>query len=142
MNPIKKLTYQHGRIEVLLLAVEKGFVAELRIEEVVCERAGPHATEEQATREWERLGRLAVRIVSGAVPYDIPRAGKFAPGTRVELCPSCDLWIRGARYGTVVSAESDQVVVRLDHPSVKGLVRFNPDDLRATEHGADYGGLS
>lgn len=38
-------------------------------------------------------------------------------GDRVELNPACDLWMRGAKYGTVIGISStlkDKVRVRLD----------------------------
>lgn len=33
----------------------------------------------------------------------------FKPGDRVELSPACDLWMRGARYGTVVPLREGDV---------------------------------
>lgn len=44
----------------------------------------------------------------GSVP------GDFKPGDRVELHPATDLWMAGARYGTVVSTGRKNVVVDLD----------------------------
>jgi hypothetical protein len=41
----------------------------------------------------------------------------YAVGDRVELCPSLDLWMRGARFGEVVqlrATTADRVVVKLD----------------------------
>lgn len=39
----------------------------------------------------------------------------FQPGDRVELHPGCDLWMRGARYGTVKRLLSvGRVRVQLD----------------------------
>lgn len=38
-------------------------------------------------------------------------------GDRVELHPRCDLWMRGAKYGTVVGTRptpDDRVIVTLD----------------------------
>ena len=38
-------------------------------------------------------------------------------GSRVELHPGCDYWMRGARYGTVVGCSltaSDRIKVQLD----------------------------
>lgn len=54
-------------------------------------------------------------------------------GDRVELHPGCDLWMRGARFGTVVGASltpNDRVHVRMDHPRVKNLVRGPEDRFR------------
>lgn len=54
-------------------------------------------------------GRL--RTVYG---YD---ANGYSRGDRVELHPGCDLWMRGAKYGTVlaiVDTKRDQVRVELD----------------------------
>ncbi len=45
----------------------------------------------------------------------------FSPGQRVELHPGCDLWMRGARFGTVHSTAGCTVVVKMDHPSVRKL---------------------
>lgn len=41
----------------------------------------------------------------------------YTIGDRVELSPSCDLWMQGARYGSVVGSSTtlkDRVHVRLD----------------------------
>ena len=56
------------------------------------------------------------------------------PGCRVQISPGCDLWARGARYGTIVRGEIDKhgrevVVVRMDHSQVKRLQRFFPIDV-------------
>jgi hypothetical protein len=45
--------------------------------------------------------------------YDYPRTA-FPTGQRVELHPATDEWMRGARYGVVVSAGYLRVAVRLD----------------------------
>ena len=52
-------------------------------------------------------------------------------GTRVEISPACDLWMQGARFGTIRGAEIDKhgrevVIVRMDHKSVRKLQRFFP----------------
>ena len=52
----------------------------------------------------------------------------FTVGDRVEIHPGCDLWMMGARYGTVksiVPTSEDQVRVEMD--SVRG-VRSGPAD--------------
>lgn len=58
----------------------------------------------------------------------------FGVGSRVELSPGCDLWMRGARFGTVdrIDEKRRVILVKMDHPSVKRLQRFvNPLDLVA-----------
>jgi len=57
------------------------------------------------------------------------------PGTRVEIAPFYDLWMRGARYGTVAKVYTDprgveMVAVRMDHPQVKKLARMSAHDVR------------
>jgi hypothetical protein len=59
-------------------------------------------------------------------------------GSRVELSPGCDLWARGARFGSVKRIELDKhgrevVIVKMDHPSVKRLQRFFPAYLMHAE---------
>lgn len=63
----------------------------------------------------------------------------FRIGALVELHPGCDLWMRGARLGTVTGIEGDLVVVRMDHPQVRKPQRFPADRLRFAVHGAEYG---
>lgn len=47
-------------------------------------------------------------------------------GLRVEIHPHYDLWMRGARYGTIHSVSVCGAVVRvkMDHPQVKRLARI------------------
>lgn len=40
-------------------------------------------------------------------------------GNRIELHPACDLWMRGAKYGTVIALDGKCATVKMDHPSVK-----------------------
>lgn len=57
----------------------------------------------------------------------------FEPGDRVELHPGCDLWMQGARFGTIHAAStavSDAWIVRIDHTAVKNLRTFKSDRLR------------
>jgi hypothetical protein len=57
----------------------------------------------------------------------------FNIGDRVELHPGCDLWMRGAKFGTIHAASvviRDAWVVRMDHPAVKNLRTFKSDRLR------------
>jgi hypothetical protein len=46
--------------------------------------------------------------------YDYPVTA-FAADTRVEVHPATDLFMRGARYGSVVSAGRTRVTVKLDN---------------------------
>lgn len=38
----------------------------------------------------------------------------FLPGERVQLHPATDLWMMGAKYGTVVKVTKTRVHVKLD----------------------------
>lgn len=65
-------------------------------------------------------------------------------GKRVEIPAYCDLWMRGARFGTVerviegrgnyVQANDPRAAtlfaVRMDHPQVKRLARVIADDCK------------
>lgn len=52
----------------------------------------------------------------------------FTIGQRVELHPACDLWMRGARFGTVHSVAKDGTLrIKMDHPQVRRLVLVPPD---------------
>lgn len=82
-----------------------------------------HETEETIMRD---------TILYIARPYfnDVLTIGK---GTRVELTPSCDLWMRGAKYGTVTritGIDADAIIhVRMDHPQVRRIQRLTPDQI-------------
>jgi len=53
---------------------------------------------------------------------------KFNPvNHRVELSPACDLWMQGARFGTVRKVEGEILFVKMDHPQVKKLVKVTKD---------------
>lgn len=54
----------------------------------------------------------------------------FLPGERVQLHPATDLWLSGARYGTVVKVTKVRVHVRLDRG---GIVRLAPTVLAHVE---------
>jgi hypothetical protein len=68
-------------------------------------------------------------------------------GKRVQLPAYTDLWVRGARFGTVerfvegrgnyLQAKdprgADIFVVRVDHPQVRHLHRFIADDCTYTD---------
>lgn len=50
----------------------------------------------------------------------------FVVGMRVELSPACDLWMQGARFGTIAKIANDWTIsVRMDHPSVRKLQKFS-----------------
>lgn len=55
----------------------------------------------------------------------------FYVGSRVELHPGMDLWMRGAQYGTVVLVRQAKPCVRMDNTRVKKLVCVTPDRLKA-----------
>lgn len=57
----------------------------------------------------------------------------FKPGDRVELHPGLDLWMRGARYGDVVSIGRTFVTVQLD--KVQRPVRILPHNLTPVPRG-------
>lgn len=54
------------------------------------------------------------------------------PGVRVEISPHFDLWMHGARYGTVVQVSPEKKVasVRMDHGQIIGLRTFPLDGLQ------------
>lgn len=55
--------------------------------------------------------------------------GDFADGMRVELHPATDLWMSGARYGSVVKVGRTKVHVQLDR--IGRVRKISPDLLRA-----------
>lgn len=54
-------------------------------------------------------------------------------GSRIELAPHCDLWMRGAKYGTVTritgTDDAARVHVRMDNPRVRKIQRLAPDQI-------------
>jgi hypothetical protein len=68
-------------------------------------------------------------------------------GKRVEIPAYCDLWMRGARFGTIECVSigkgaylqagdprgADMFAVRMDHPQVKRLAWVIADDCRYVE---------
>ncbi len=53
-------------------------------------------------------------------------------GIRVEISPGCDLWMRGARFGTIRRIEKGTVaVIKMDHPRVRKLARVPLDGCKA-----------
>ena len=53
----------------------------------------------------------------------------FKSSDRIELSPHLDLWMMGARFGTVEKVGRTKVHVRLDNISNR-IKRFAPDSLR------------
>lgn len=51
-------------------------------------------------------------------------------GSRVELHPAMDLWMRGAKYGTIVRVRAGKPCVRMDHKGVRKLVCTIPANLK------------
>ena len=54
---------------------------------------------------------------------------EYVTGDRVELHPGCDLWMQGARYGTVVGTSltpDDRIKVELD--KLPGRKFSGPED--------------
>lgn len=61
----------------------------------------------------------------------LPTLEDFKKDMRVELHPACDLWMQGARFGTVVSVGPRFVNVRLDLTNRIHFVK--PYNLRKVE---------
>ncbi len=59
------------------------------------------------------------------------RPADFPIDSRVELHPACDLWMRGARCGTVRKHTRHFVTVEMDSPQVRHPIRVAPALLRA-----------
>lgn len=54
----------------------------------------------------------------------------FRVGSRVELHPGMDLWMRGAKYGTVARVRGGKPCVRMDNTRVRKLVCTVPGNLK------------
>jgi hypothetical protein len=58
---------------------------------------------------------------------------------RVEISPHFDLWMRGARFGTVVREYKSpktgerMVAVKMDHPQVRRFFRCLADDVKVLD---------
>lgn len=85
---------------------------------------------------WSTYALWTVGILgAGALIYRETHKRKSNPahddfiGRRVELSPHFDLWMRGARYGVVRKVEGDILVIKMDHPQVKKLVRARKEDV-------------
>jgi hypothetical protein len=61
---------------------------------------------------------------------DYTTAQTFQVEDRVELHPACDLWMRGARYGTVKRMEFGFIWVEMDHQQVHKLQQLTALMLR------------
>ena len=48
------------------------------------------------------------------VRKDYGEVAKWSPGHRVEIHPGCDMWMRGARFGTVTSVRGNVCYIKLD----------------------------
>lgn len=84
----------------------------------------PHC---QSVADAERLAKNNPVLLRG---YD---GQPYTVGDRVELHPGMDLWMRGAKYGTVHSVSltpEDRVKVRMDNPRVSNLVAGPADRFR------------
>jgi hypothetical protein len=60
--------------------------------------------------------------------YQDANGTAIAANDRVELHPATDLWMRGARFGTVDRIEGGKVWVELDKVQGKRIA-FNSNDL-------------
>lgn len=57
-----------------------------------------------------------------------PLAEAYPPGTRIQLHPGTDRWMRGDRYGTVERAGRKLVYIKMD---VSGdVARVHPSNLQ------------
>lgn len=64
------------------------------------------------------------------MPKEKPRAHHLV-GKKLEIPVHFDLWMQGARFGTVTSAARDgsQVLVKMDHPQVKRRIAIREADF-------------
>lgn len=60
----------------------------------------------------------------------------YSIGSRVELSPHLDLWMRGATYGTVRRIEDQIAIVRMDNPRIRKLQRIPTGSLRVQSRNA------
>jgi hypothetical protein len=73
-----------------------------------------------------------IYVYCDPVNVDYTTRQSFKPGDRVELCPSLDLWMRGAKFAIVqrICKRTGVVVARSEHKSVRNLIRLSPDRFR------------
>jgi hypothetical protein len=71
-----------------------------------------------------------------AIVDDKTNQAHMLVGTRVEIPVHYDNWMRGARYGRVVSKARDGsfVRVKLDHPAIKRLQKVWAIDFDYLKH--------
>lgn len=63
------------------------------------------------------------------MPYAL---SDFTPGVRIELHPATDLWMRGARFGTVRKIGRKFLMVEMDALR-RGPIRIRPEDIGSIE---------
>lgn len=84
--------------------------------------------------ENKRGDHILVGYDHGAKRWVVDACGLFgvaiAEGARVELHPGCDLWMRGARFGTVRKIVGDVATVRMDNARIRKLQHFALENLR------------
>ena len=51
-------------------------------------------------------------------------------GARVELHPACNLWMQGARYGTITKVGRKRIAVQLDKQPAGAVLTFRSASLR------------
>jgi hypothetical protein len=56
-----------------------------------------------------------------------PRRPDYRVGQRVQAHPATDTWMRGDRYGVVISRGRKTVTLQMDRS--RRVLRFRPDDL-------------
>lgn len=64
-------------------------------------------------------------------PFDYTDRQTFAIGDRIELHPSCDLWMRGARFGIITKiygVAGSIIQIKLDRQRKR--VTFPKDQIR------------
>ena len=57
----------------------------------------------------------------------------LAVGTRIELHPGCNLWMAGARFGTITKIGRKLIAVQLDRQPAGARLMFHADRLRCIE---------
>lgn len=62
------------------------------------------------------------------VPCGVDSEAFMKIGMRVEIPMHFDLWMRGARYGSITAVRAEYVSVKMDHPQVRKVVRIPKSD--------------
>lgn len=65
-----------------------------------------------------------------ALGYD---GSTLALGTRIELHPGCNLWMRGARFGIITKLGRKRITVQLDRQPAGAVLTFHSASLRAVD---------